>query len=454
MIQPYFTKDNNPELFTRSAVKYQSINAKEVLDRHPSEQAKSLINLAQELDTGAFIAGGAVLSLFSGKPINDIDLYFSGPEAFEATLKLFMDTGKYVEDKQAHLIHLKPLGKGLPVQLMNLAWFNDARHVIDIFDYTVCQFALHGETIWMNPVSLMDLMKKQIRMHRFLPQAKPLQRLQKYARKGFWAPPETVEAIENYIRNPPTARQPIPYNLPPPMIGLSETIRHSEEEATLRPQEVAWTPDGILMATQGPLPEGTLVCNGGIEPYVLDRHAANPCEGTPTLWVPQTTSDQGMVDVYNLNRRFVTVRRFVTAGQELTAATATTTAADDSQRTLAWPPCRSGDCMFDYLHPGPCSDGQRVGEPWAHHMVVPPFDRPIAPLIVSPRVMSALNNLHSGSPNIQPASNSYPVPDRTQALNAVITIGSTTGSPLVIEPISLDSMSNITHHDPTSVEGA
>jgi hypothetical protein len=466
--QPYFTKDTNPELFTRSAVKYTSVNVKEILDRNPSDVVLSLIELAQELHTGAFICGGAAQSLFSNRPVNDIDIYFNGEEAFEDTLAKFEEHRTYSKQVQPHLIHLTPTNRGMiPVQLMNLAWFGDARHTIDVFDFTVCQFALHGDTVWYNPISLMDLMKKQIRVHRFLPQAKPLQRLAKYSKKGFWAPPETIEAIENYIRNPPVARQPIPYNppvatsqspsfisgsitwpyTPPTMMGLNETIRCSEETATLRSQEVAWSPGGSILATQGPLPEGTHVHNNGLEPYLVDRQAANPCDGTPTLWLPQTTSDQQMAEVWNLNRGLVTVRRFETAALERTATIANTTATDDSEQLPEVSPrCFRAPCAFDYNHTGLCSDG--ATPPNVRPTLELPshlqgFDRPPEPLIVSPRVFAALRN----APIAPSTTNTtYPVPDRpltqttagiVQSINAALFAdNSTFSSPLQIEPLS------------------
>ena len=88
---------------------------------------------------GSFLAGGALTSVFSGKPIRDYDLYFKSKDAFKAAAHACYEsmwcacaTGRAV----TFLRRSEP-----SVQLMLFDWFDSAGAIFDSFDFTCCMAA-------------------------------------------------------------------------------------------------------------------------------------------------------------------------------------------------------------------------------------------------------------------------------------------------------------------------
>lgn len=84
----------------------------------------------------AFIAGGAVTSVFTGQPIKDIDVYFKSREAFEYNVANAYDEGYWcvASSKRAATF---TLNGGVPIQYMHFDFFETAADIFDAFDFTV-----------------------------------------------------------------------------------------------------------------------------------------------------------------------------------------------------------------------------------------------------------------------------------------------------------------------------
>lgn len=105
-------------------------------EQHASELKKILEAGAYFKPANAFIAGGALTSAFTGKDINDVDLYFKSKKAFIEAVEMAYDDGLWcvaatdraVTFAQGHSI----------VQLMHFDFFETVEQVFDAFDFTVC----------------------------------------------------------------------------------------------------------------------------------------------------------------------------------------------------------------------------------------------------------------------------------------------------------------------------
>jgi len=94
-----------------------------------------------------FVAGGAVTSIFSGKEINDIDVYFRDYKSLNFILsRVFgmMDDDEDVEISSFDLIYTNHTKKsilftkdGLNLQLIYFKFFNTAEEIFSTFDFTI-----------------------------------------------------------------------------------------------------------------------------------------------------------------------------------------------------------------------------------------------------------------------------------------------------------------------------
>lgn len=94
---------------------------------------------------GAFAAGGAVTSIFTNQPINDIDVYFKSREAFEYQVAMAYEDGAWCVASTKRAVTFSYNG-GTPVQFMHFDFFPTAQDIFDAVDFTVCMGALDFDT--------------------------------------------------------------------------------------------------------------------------------------------------------------------------------------------------------------------------------------------------------------------------------------------------------------------
>lgn len=94
---------------------------------------------------GAFAAGGAVTSVFTGKPINDVDVYFKSREAFDAAVASAYDEGWWCLSSSKRAVTFGDRD-GSPIQFMHFDFFPTAQAIFDAFDFTVVMGALDFDT--------------------------------------------------------------------------------------------------------------------------------------------------------------------------------------------------------------------------------------------------------------------------------------------------------------------
>lgn len=88
---------------------------------------------------GGMIAGGALTSVFTGQPINDVDMYFKSRAAFEDAVRCAYDDGLWCVSATGRAVTF--VNGCSIIQLMHFDWFEDASAVFDCFDFTCCMGA-------------------------------------------------------------------------------------------------------------------------------------------------------------------------------------------------------------------------------------------------------------------------------------------------------------------------
>jgi len=177
---------------------------------------------------GSFIAGGCFTNPVAGlDSVKDIDVFFSSQEAVDLFVKGFLsrkkevfskhyyydngrtDGGEYSNKKVGPSIAtLVPLVGGLPeIQIIAIGFYNDCAHVVDHFDFTVCQMGMdHEGAVWYSDEFFEDVRSKTFRLN-FVEDAKRLKRrVARYEEKGFTPHPSVLEKLEDLCKKDPFAR--------------------------------------------------------------------------------------------------------------------------------------------------------------------------------------------------------------------------------------------------------
>ncbi len=90
---------------------------------------------------GAFVAGGAVTSVFTGTKINDVDLYFKSRRAFERAVYDAYEEGLWCVAASKRAVTFTDRSNNI-AQLMYFEFFPSAQSIFDAFDFTVCMGAV------------------------------------------------------------------------------------------------------------------------------------------------------------------------------------------------------------------------------------------------------------------------------------------------------------------------
>lgn len=103
----------------------------------------------------AFVAGGAVTSVFTGAKINDADVYFKSRRAFEAGVYQAYDDGLWCVAASKRAVTFADQSSHI-AQLMHFDYFPTAEDIFAAFDFTICMGALDldaGTREQYNPAS-------------------------------------------------------------------------------------------------------------------------------------------------------------------------------------------------------------------------------------------------------------------------------------------------------------
>lgn len=99
-----------------------------------SAEARLILAAAYPIK-GAFCAGGAVTSVFTGNKINDVDVYFKSREAFELAVCQAYEDAFWCVASSKRAVTFSDNGR--IVQLMHFDFFPTAADIFKAFDYTI-----------------------------------------------------------------------------------------------------------------------------------------------------------------------------------------------------------------------------------------------------------------------------------------------------------------------------
>ncbi len=89
----------------------------------------------------AYIAGGAITSVFTNKPINDVDVYFKTERAFQEAVASAYADGLWCVSHSARAVTFS--NNGDIVQFMHFDFFPTAQDIFNAFDFTIVMGALN-----------------------------------------------------------------------------------------------------------------------------------------------------------------------------------------------------------------------------------------------------------------------------------------------------------------------
>lgn len=111
---------------------------------HLSVEKKKLLRDFDFETEQAFIAGGAITSVFTNKTIHDFDLYYKSREAFESAVEDAYRKGLWCVAVSGRAITFT---RGNTIyQLMCFRWFPTASDIFESFDFTACMGAYDLDT--------------------------------------------------------------------------------------------------------------------------------------------------------------------------------------------------------------------------------------------------------------------------------------------------------------------
>lgn len=95
--------------------------------------------------TGCFLAGGAITSLYTNKPINDWDLYPKNAKARDELIQWVFDGGYWCVHVSSRALTFAN-GDEDKIQIMLFDTFETAQKIFETFDFTVCMGAFDLDT--------------------------------------------------------------------------------------------------------------------------------------------------------------------------------------------------------------------------------------------------------------------------------------------------------------------
>lgn len=217
-MKPCWNPETHPFAFKRTSTNYIRVPIADLEKR--MRFPEWLKDMAQKIDTcgKAWIAGGFLSNLFDEKSPADIDIFFGDDDSFYNVIELIEngDFGEYeisggdengdkienlAENEAVRYIDFIYIGQEdrPKIQLIKTRIYETPEEVIDSFDFTVTQFALCGQSIVCNPVSLMDMPRKRIVPHQITFPSSSLRRMIKYTKKGFFACPGALEELATQV---------------------------------------------------------------------------------------------------------------------------------------------------------------------------------------------------------------------------------------------------------------
>lgn len=199
-LEPLFTKQNFPDLWNRTPLKFYSKLLKETVSEFPTRNPQ-VLEILPKLNNKTFIAGSAALGLYLGMEnvYSDIDIFSTDQSGLEAFMKSLLEMGYRLTEVRENSVNLANPKYSRNISLIKMTYFDTVEHCLDTFDFRVCQFAATGEEIIFNPDGLIDFLNKRLNVHVINVNQDAIYRLVKYVKKGYYPTDACLSAITQAV---------------------------------------------------------------------------------------------------------------------------------------------------------------------------------------------------------------------------------------------------------------
>lgn len=152
------------------------------------------------LDTGPWLAGGAVRKSYLGQTVDraDWDIWFRSAVQYDRAEKLMHGLGAGVAFASPNALTFQYTYENQKhnIQLIKRRFFNSAQDIIDQFDFTVCQLVTDGDRMLLGPNTAWDLENRILRSAQPSLQPYIIGRMVKYIVYGYQPCQELIEMID------------------------------------------------------------------------------------------------------------------------------------------------------------------------------------------------------------------------------------------------------------------
>jgi hypothetical protein len=159
------------------------------------------------IEADAFVAGGAVLSIFTDTPVNDVDVYFKDKISMaKCFAKVTKDYQNIYYSHTEKSITLMDTESGLIVQFIHFDYFQNAQEIFNAFDFTVCMGAVRLKTgeVFLHDSFMSDVASRTLHFNNGTRYPYiSLVRVKKYEEKGYKIGKGHLLAIANACAQTP-----------------------------------------------------------------------------------------------------------------------------------------------------------------------------------------------------------------------------------------------------------
>ena len=149
-------------------------------------------SLWDRLMPNGWLAGGALRRTISGvKAESDFDFFFKSEDHKDSFCEAIIENYGFKQTKKtqhhSQFEHTGEQGVNTVVQAIHFIYPQTVEELLEAFDYTICQFAFDGSTLYTTPEALWDLARKRLVINKVTYPVSTLRRMIKYSSQGYYA---------------------------------------------------------------------------------------------------------------------------------------------------------------------------------------------------------------------------------------------------------------------------
>ncbi len=150
------------------------------------------------------LAGGAVRRMVeNNQEESDYDLFMFGDTKLEYVEEaLRADNYEFIRGTEHHREYVQAIS-GRKVQLITNWRYKDIADLFSFFDFTICQCAFDGNSLYFGDYSLFDIARKRLVINRIQFFHSSLRRMLKYGNQGYYACAGTLQTFLNAVAAAP-----------------------------------------------------------------------------------------------------------------------------------------------------------------------------------------------------------------------------------------------------------